>query len=172
MLKKTFGKDTVGGGKKMQVEMHAYSRSTHDRGYLFRTTGSAGTLIPFMKQIMTPGSTMDVNLACEIMTHPTVGPLFGSMKVQLDVFTAPVRLYQGQLHNNKLNIGRNMAAVKLPIMKLYALGTQESLNTIPDIDNSQVNPSSLLSYLGVRGVGMYIADGGLAEREMHALCLS
>ena len=172
-ITRTIGKETVGGGKKMQTTMHAYDRSTHDRGHVLRTTGSAGTLIPFMKQIMTPGSTLDIELFCEIMTHPTVGPLFGSMKVQLDVFSAPVRLYIGQLHNNKLNIGRNMAAVPLPLMTLFAKPTNTSLPDIPGLNTSQINPSALLAYLGIMGVGHYVNTpaGALAERQLHALWL-
>lgn len=170
-FKTTFGKATLGGGKKMEVEMHAYGRSTHDKSYIFRTTGSMGTLIPFMKQIMTPGSTLDINLACEILTLPTVGPAFASAKVQLDVISAPVRLYHAWMHNNKLNIGRDMSKVKLPTMTLFARGTEDSLPDIPNLDITQINPSSLLAYLGIMGVGHFVADGTLAERDFHALWL-
>lgn len=170
-FKTTFGKATLGGGKKMEVEMHAYGRSTHDRSYIFRTTGSMGTLIPFMKQWMTPGSTMDINLMCDILTLPTVGPAFASAKVQLDVISAPVRLYHAWLHNNKLNIGKDMAKVKLPMMTLRALGREESLPDIANLDISQINPSSLLAYLGIMGVGHAVSDGILVDRDFHALWL-
>ena len=98
-----------------------------------------------------PGDTFDINLQAYINTHPTIGPLFGRFKVQLDLFQCPIRLYQGQLHNNKLGIGMKMSNVKLPIIQL----TVPQINTgvaIPDIDNLQINPSCLLSYLGIRGV--------------------
>ena len=116
----------------------------------FPVTIGAGTLVPFMVEVALPGDTFDINLGCEIMTHPTIGPLFGSMKVQLDVFQAPVRLYQAQLHNNKLGIGMNMANIKLPQITLEAT---EAPTTPYDQDNYQINPSCILSYLGIRGVG-------------------
>ncbi|AXH75321.1 MAG: major capsid protein [Microviridae sp.] len=153
-MKKTLGGDRLGAGKRQKVELHGYERSTHDLSYLWRSTMSAGTLVPFMKILALPGDTFDINLDCDVKTHPTIGPLFGSFKVQLDTFVAPIRLYQGQLHNNKLGIGMDMSKVKLPILELTA-------NPIPDTaqpdtfdyDNCQINPSCILSYLGIRGVG-------------------
>ncbi|AXH75665.1 MAG: major capsid protein [Microviridae sp.] len=151
-MEKTLGGDRLGAGKKMKVHLHNYERSTHDMGYVWRSTAAAGTLIPFLCEVGLPGDTFDINLGCDIQTHPTLGPLFGSFKVQLDVFQAPIRLYQGMLHNNKLNIGRDMSKVKLPIYSLTArtLGDVTEI----DLDNAQINPSCLLSYLGLRGIGM------------------
>ena len=73
-----------------------------------------GTLVPFMSKVMLPGDTFDITLNAEVLTHPTVGPLFGSYKLQLDVFAIPLRLYQAQLHNNKLGIGLDMSKIRLP----------------------------------------------------------
>lgn len=115
-ITKTLGGDRLGAGKKQQVTMHGYERSTHDMGYIWRSTMSAGTLVPFLCEVALPGDTFDINLGCEILTHPTIGPLFGSYKVQLDLFQAPIRLYQAQLHNNKLKIGMNMSQIKLPLL--------------------------------------------------------
>ena len=119
-ITKTLGGDRLGSGKKMKVTMHGYERSTHDLGYVFRTTQSSGTLVPFLVELALPGDTLDIDLSCEVLTHPTIGPLFGSYKVQLDIFQCPIRLYNAQLHNNALNIGRNMAAIKLPIQRIEA----------------------------------------------------
>ena len=82
-MQKTLGGDRLGSGKKMQVDLHNYERSTHDLGYLWRSTMSAGTLVPFMSQVALPGDTFDINLNCDIKTHPTIGPLFGSYKVRV-----------------------------------------------------------------------------------------
>ena len=167
-MKKTLGGDRLGAGKKMQVELHNYERSTHDMGYIWRSTMSAGTLVPFMSQVGLPGDSFDINLDCDIKTHPTIGPLFGSFKVQLDIFQCPIRLYQGLLHNNKLGIGLKMNTVKLPTVELKAL---ELTSPIPsDLDNSQVNPSCILSYLGIRGIGIN-ADigGGAAKRSFNSI---
>lgn len=49
-MQKTLGGDRLGSGHKQKVYLHGYERSTHDLGYLWRTTMSAGTLVPFMKQ--------------------------------------------------------------------------------------------------------------------------
>jgi len=152
-MKKTLGGDRLGSGKKMQVDLHGYSRSTHDMGYTWRSTMSAGTLVPFLCEVALPGDTFDINLGCDIKTHPTIGPLFGSYKVQLDVFLSPIRLYNSHLHNNALNIGRNMSLIKLPGITFTALGIADR-TTVEDLDNAQVNPSSIMAYLGVRGFGI------------------
>lgn len=168
MQKVTLGGDRLGSGKKMKVSLHGFERSTHDMGYIWRSTMAPGTLVPFMGEIGLPGDTFDIGLDCDIKTHPTIGPLFGSYKVQLDVFVAPVRLYQGQLHNNKLGIGMNMAAVKLPIMQLTCSPVSA---TTKDIDNAQINPSSILSYIGIRGVGITQTGESPLKRDFHALKL-
>ena len=93
MKKVTLGGDRLGTGKKMQVKLHNYGRSTHDMSYVWRSTMSSGTLVPFLNEIGLPGDTFDIDLDAMVMTHPTLGPLLGSFKVQLDVFQAPIRLY-------------------------------------------------------------------------------
>lgn len=153
-MKKTLGGDRLGSGNKMKVEMHGYGRSNHDLGYVWRSTMSPGTLVPFMCNVGLPGDTWDIDLDAFFNTHPTIGPLFGSFKVQLDVFFAPVRLYNAHLHNNTLGIGMDMSRIKLPRLVMQALPAA----TPGDIDNSQVNPSSLLSYLGIRGIGRTAAN--------------
>lgn len=150
-MKKTLGGNRLGSGKKMQVELHGFERSTHDLGYLWRSTMSAGTLVPFLNEIALPGDTFDIELDCDVKTLPTIGPLFGSYKVQLDVFQTPIRLYNALLHNNQLGIGLDMSKVMFPVMKIaVGMGT---IQTAEDVDNCQVNPSALLSYLGIRGLG-------------------
>ena len=73
---KTLGGDRLGSGNKMKVSLHGYERSTHDLSYMFRTTMSAGTLVPFMSEVALPGDTFDIDLSANVLTHPTVGPLF------------------------------------------------------------------------------------------------
>jgi hypothetical protein len=147
----TLGGERLGSGNKMKVGLHGFERSTHDLGYVWRSTMSCGTLVPFMNEIGLPGDTFDIDLNCDVMTAPTVGPLFGSFKVQLDVFQVPIRLYNSLLHNNMLGIGNDMKQVKLPTITL----TQNANGSLSnrDINNSSVNPSCLLNYLGIRGVG-------------------
>lgn len=168
-MEKTLGGDRLGAGKKQKVELHNYERSTHDLGYIWRSTMSAGTLVPFMSEVALPGDTFDISLDCDVKTHPTIGPLFGSYKVQIDIFQAPIRLYQGQLHNNKLGIGLKMNTVKLPVIKLYAPPTTVTGNI--DISNAQINPSSLLSYLNIRGIGIHNIADDVKERTFNAIPL-
>jgi len=113
-MKVNIGKNTLGDNNKMSVSLKEYGRSTHDLSYAWRSPMGVGTLVPFMKQLALPGDTFDIDLDTKVLTHPTVGPLFGQFKMQLDVFTCPLRLYQAQLHNNALNIGLDMKKVKLP----------------------------------------------------------
>ena len=92
--------------------------------------------------------------------------------MQLDIFQCPIRLYQGQLHNNKLGIGMEMSKVKLPYIKFNVpYETAEVINTIKDYDNSQINPSCLLSYLGIRGIGVNMTENPVAERRFNAIPL-
>ena len=152
----TLGGDRLGSGKKMKIGLHSYERSTHDMSYLWRSTMAAGTLVPFMKQVALPGDTWDIELNCDIKTHPTIGPLFGSYKVQLDVFLAPLRLYVGRLLNNELGVGLDMAGMKLPFFELepnVMVGDFADLSAA-ERDNADMNTSCLLRYLGISGVGL------------------
>lgn len=60
-----------------------------------------------------------------------------------------VVLYIKELHNNALNIGRNMDKVFFPIMTVQ--GENAAINT--GGKNKQINQSSLLAYTGTRGIG-------------------
>lgn len=151
-ITKSIGKNTLGGGKKMNVNMRSYNRSTHDLSYAWRSTMNVGTLVPFMSQIALPGDTWEINLNEKVLTHPTVGPLFGSYKLQLDVFECPIRLYQAMLHNNALNVGLDMSKVKLP--KFQDLTMKPVDKPVSGDKFPQINPSCLLAYLGRRGWGI------------------
>jgi hypothetical protein len=150
-IKKTLGGDRLGSGKKMTVSYKNYERSTHDLSYIWRSTMATGTLVPFLKQVALPGDTFDIDLNADVKTLPTVGPLFGSFKLQLDVFMIPMRLYNAQLHMNKLNVGMDMSKVIFPTISIRCLNI-DSNSHLP-IELQQINPSSLLSYLGFKGSG-------------------
>ena len=168
MEKKTLGGDRLGAGNKMKVEGRTFERSTFNKSKIWYNTQAPGTLVPFMKQLALPGDTFDINLNAHILTNPTVGPLFGSYKVQFDVFEAPLRLYQALLHNNKLGIGMDMASVKLPQMELQCEAIDPDA---ADYDNQQINPSHILSYLGIRGVGTLTGTGEEDTRQFNAIPL-
>lgn len=163
-MKTTIGGERLGSGNKQEVSMKNYSRSTHDLGYVWRSSMSAGTLVPFMSEIALPGDSFDIDLNCDVKTLPTVEPLFGRYKVQLDVFECPIRLYNGKLHMNMLGVGLDMKEIKLPQLKLHAEYDEDNLT-----DNAQINSSSIYSYLNIRGLGRGEQQGVDIYREFNAV---
>ena len=136
-MKVNIGKNTLGDSDKMSVSLKEYGRSTHDLSSAWRSPMGVGTLVPFMKLIGLPGDTFEIDLDTKIMTHPTIGPLFGNFKFQADVFTCPIRLYNAMLHNNTLNIGLDMSKVKLPKARMW-------------MPNYRSGKASIMEYMGVR----------------------
>lgn len=153
-MKVSIGKNTLGGGKKMMTRLNNYNRSTHDLSHVCRTSAAVGTLIPTLYHLVLPGDTFPIQTRCHTLTHPTIGPLFGSFKQQNDFFFCPIRLYNAMLHNNALNIGLNMKQVKFPIFPIsYNLYTDKSkMEGSNDSLLNEVNPSSLVAYTGVRAL--------------------
>lgn len=149
MITKHIGKNTLGDNNKMKVNLRTYNRSTHNLSYVWRNTQAVGTLIPFMSIPMTKGDTFEINLQPNVLTHPTIGPLFGSFKMQNDIFFCPIRLYNSWLHNNKLKIGLNMSQIKLPQIKLLGFPTRTNEETQYNVNQ----PSSLVAYLGITANG-------------------
>lgn len=165
-MKTTIGGDRLGSGAKQEVSLKTYSRSSHDMSYLWRSTMSSGTLVPFMSQVALPGDNWNIDLDCDVKTLPTVGPLFGSYKIQLDVFVVPIRLYNAGLHMNRLGIGNNMSEVKLPKVSVRvakAAGGQTF------DDNEQINSSSIFKYLGISGIGALTTDDLLQSRNFNGV---
>jgi hypothetical protein len=151
-MKVSIGKNTLGGGKKMTTRLNNYNRSTHDLSFVCRTSAAVGTLIPTMKTKVLPGDTFPIETRCHTLTHPTIGPLFGSFKQQNDFFFCPDRLYNAMLHNNALNVGLNMKSVKYPKIgiELSAADKTMSMRGSNGTLKNLINPSSLPAYLGLR----------------------
>ena len=150
-ITKSIGKNTLGDGNSMKVDLKTYNRSTHNLSYAWRSSMGVGTLVPCLKIIGLPGDTFDIDIDTKVMTHPTVGPLFGSYKMQIDIFTAPFRLYNAMLHNNALNIGLDMSKVKLPQYRQL----MSNNGTIEDATRLTYSSSSILAYLGQRTIENY-----------------
>ena len=148
-LQKNIGKNTIGDNNKMSVNLHTYNMSTHDLSTIFRNTQSAGTLVPNLVLLAQKGDTIDIDIESHVLTHPTVGPLFGSFKHENHIFSIPIRLYNSWLHNNRTKIGLNMSDIKLPQLSISIDKTKD--NPTPNNQWSQINPSCLLAYLGIRG---------------------
>lgn len=149
-ITKNIGKNTIGDNNKMAVSLHNYNMSTHDLSTIVRNTQSPGTLVPNLCIVGQKGDTFDIDIDSNVLTHPTTGPLFGSFKLEHHIYTAPVRLYNSWLHNNRTKIGLNMGQVKLPQMTVTLNEANDNAIT-DDKQWTQVNPSCLLAYLGIRG---------------------
>lgn len=169
-IKKNIGKNTIGDNQKMTVDLHTYNMSTHDLSTIFRNTQSPGTLVPNLVLLAQKGDTIDIDIESHVLTHPTVGPLFGSFKHENHIFSVPLRLYNSWLHNNRTKIGLNMADIKLPQIKVN-INNKIDVPKVENI-NSQVNPSCLLAYLGIRGFGNNIAaDGATINAPVEKLAV-
>ena len=149
-MKKTLGGDRIRSESKMEVYLPNFGRSSHNVGKIIRTTQACGTIVPYWCQIGLDGTTFYVDITTKVKTMPTTGPVFGSFKHQIDIFAIPIRLYVAALHNNALGVGLNMSKVLLPQFQVYTANTSIYKD---DVNRGQVNPSSLLSYLGIKGFG-------------------
>lgn len=134
----------------MEVYLPNFGRSSHNIGKIIRTSQACGTIVPYWCQIGLDGTTFYIDITTKVKTLPTTGPVFGSFKHQIDVFVIPIRLYIAALHNNALGVGLNMSKVLLPQFEVYSANASIYED---DLNRGQVNPSSLLSYLGIKGFG-------------------
>lgn len=142
-ITRTIGKNTLGDSNKMQVRLREYDMSSQNLSYVFRSTMGVGMLVPFMKIVCQKGDIFDIKLMNRTMTHPTLGPLFGSFKLQHFIFTAGFRLYNSWLHNNRTGIGMKMSDIKFPTIKNSPFSSNKA--------EVKFNSSSLYSYMGWRG---------------------
>lgn len=149
-MKKTLGGERLRSESKMEVYLPNFGRSSHNVGKIIRTSQACGTIVPYWCQIGLDGTTFYIDITTKVKTLPTTGPVFGSFKHQIDVFVIPIRLYIAALHNNALGVGLNMSKVLLPCFQEMSANTSIYEN---DTNRGQVNPSSLLSYLGIKGFG-------------------
>lgn len=138
---RTLGKNTLGDDNKMKVAMRDYDMSTHDISTIFRSSIGVGMLVPFCKILCQKGDIIDLNLINKTLSQPTLGPLFGSFKLQHFLFFGGFRLYNSWLHNNRTGIGMKMSDIKLPMMKANTTGTAHAATT-------NISASALYKYLG------------------------
>ena len=138
---RTLGKNTLGDNDKMKVAMRDYDMSTHDVSTIFRSSIGVGILVPFCKILCQKGDIIDLNLINKTLSQPTLGPLFGSFKLQHFMFFGGLRLYNSWLHNNRTGIGMKMGDIKLPMMIANTVGTAAAAET-------NISASALYKYLG------------------------
>lgn len=138
---RTLGKNTLGDNDKMKVAMRDYDMSTHDISTVFRSSVGVGMLVPFCKILCQKGDIIDLNLINKTLSQPTLGPLFGSFKLQHFMFFGGFRLYNSWLHNNRTGIGMKMSDIKLPMMFANTTGSATDAKT-------DISSSALYKYLG------------------------
>lgn len=138
---RTLGKNTLGDNNKMKVAMRDYDMSTHDISTIFRSSIGVGMLVPFCKILCQKGDIIDLNLINKTLSQPTLGPLFGSFKLQHFMFFGGFRLYNSWLHNNRTGIGMKMSDIKLPMMLAPTYGSPTKAKT-------NISASALYKYLG------------------------
>ena len=98
-------------------------------------------LVPFCKILCQKGDIIDLNLINKTLSQPTLGPLFGSFKLQHFLFFGGFRLYNSWLHNNRTGIGMKMSEIKLPKMIANTKGSTTDART-------NISSSALYKYLG------------------------
>lgn len=157
-IKKNIGKNTIGDNKKMEVDLRTYNMSTHDLSTIFRNTQSPGTLVPNLCILAQKGDTIDIDIESHVLTHPTVGPLFGSFKHENHIFSVPIRLYNSWLHNNRTKVGLDMSQIKLPQLRASITSND---NPTQENQFTQINPSCVLAYLGTRGYARRDGTGSI-----------
>lgn len=150
-IKTTLGGDRLGSGNRNKIEMHNYYRSNHNLSCSRISSMAPGVLYPMYVNIGLTGDTWDIDLNSFIRTLPTEGPLFGAFKLQVDVFSADMRLYQAILHNNTTEIGFDMDQVLMPKMMI---GANSVWNKQQKKWENQIAKNALLYYLGLAGVGV------------------
>lgn len=160
-MKVTLGGNRVGSGKKMQAQLHNYYRSTHNLSQKWASSMASGVLYPALVLPATRGDSFNIDINADCRTVPTLTPLFGSYKMQIDVYQCPIRLYQGLLHNNPLAIGLKMSQVKFPRIKLR--------NETTKLEDCKIHETALLKYLGLSGMGTPIVSQSFASRDFNAL---
>ena len=149
-MEKQLGGQRLGSGSKtreMSVFLNNYERSTFNQSRKWMSSLACGTLVPFFHEIGTNGDKFDIDLSLMCRTLPTIAPLFGTFKLQLDMFAIPIRLYNGLLHNNAVKIGLNMDKVLFPKLKI---AFNNHMSKYANDPHYFAHPSSLLAYLGQR----------------------
>ena len=97
------------------------------------------------------------------------------VQTYLDIYNIPIRLYQGILHNNPINIGLKMNQVYLPKLAISCVdGEGAPMVEGSNRYNKQINESSLMKYLGLSGLGTWIpvtggSKTGTIRRSINAI---
>lgn len=169
-MQKTLGGDRLGSERKIRLSLHNYERSSHNMSREWLSSVAPGVLTPCFYDVALNGDTWYIEMASNIYTLPTLGPMFGKFKAQVDFFSIPIRLYNRMLHNNMLGIGMKMEKVLFPLIRFNGTtidNVAQAKAGIP-IEERQISQSSLYAYLGIRGLGFSRVPNTM-QREFNAL---
>lgn len=165
----TLGGDRIGSGNKMKVRMRNFERSSHDISTVTRTSMAAGVITPVFCDIATIGTTYEFNgIRALVRTEPTVGPLYGTFEMRVEVFIHPVRLTQGMLHNNPVKLGLNAQNVLLPQIVVPLASKGDYVNYKNNGGNlseqfASIGPSCLINYLGAQTLPLSTTENDTME---------
>lgn len=163
------GGNRLGSGKKMHTNIDNYGRSTHNLSERFRSSITSGVLYPCFKKLCTRGDTFSIDMAGDLRTIPTKGPLFGKFKMQVDFFECGIRLYQGLLHNNPLDMILKMDQVKMPIMTIEGKPINFTDNESYNKRGVKFSNTCLMKYLGMSGLGQTATGVTNLARNINAV---
>lgn len=147
---KKIGGDRIGSGPKMKVTASGFGVSTHNTSTVRRTSMAWGTVVPMAQYIMTPGSRLRLDIDAIITSNALKYQLYGSGKFMVDVFEAPLAIYNPLINLNFMDQGFEVNDIKLPLLELI---TKNLDLAGKNINNQQVNESALLRYLRITGNG-------------------
>lgn len=149
MITKALGGDRINSGKDMDVHLHSFATSRHNITKITRTTQAVGTIVPIFKRLLLKDNKIELDLNASCFTNPTEGPAFAEYDLHINVFSAPLRLYNANLAINLLNEGDNMSDIRFPEIEFVA----DKIDWTKNPNNQQIGTSCIHAYLGTRGLG-------------------
>lgn len=163
---------TTLGGKKLgdenilpEVGWEDPKRTKKDLSMTMRFSATGGTLNPCYLEEAQTNDIWHIKAHNLTRTIPTVGPVFGTLKEQIDYFFIPKRLYTAMLHNNPNDFDPDKVYYPTITLSSEVIGNIIQEGTIPaetprnylklgqEINEEQVNPSSWWHRVGVSGLG-------------------
>lgn len=155
-MKVTLGGDRIGSGSKTKVTLHEWKRSSHNLSRAWRSSMQPGIVYPCTITPVLDKDTYDIDVEGLVRTIPTLGPIYGSYKMQIEFGFYPDRLAVGALHGNAVGVGLKMNKVLYPQMVLPLARWQSFENPKSyffeqgvQFKHASINTSSLLHYLGL-----------------------
>lgn len=141
-------------GRLPAVEISTPGTTWKDCSRANRFTAGPGGLYPAFIERVLPGDEWHTEASGIFKTIPTLGPVFGTFKTQLDWFFIPDRLYMKLYHNNPTAFDPKVAY--LPKIQIHGVNGYVDENTQltgTDLNIAQIHPTGLLHRMGLSGLG-------------------